>query len=196
MKIFIEFHQTSNISQNGHQGLVRFRPCPVLRVKAKLFGFHWNVGASYDLNWQPMSAVSICKVIFLDLRLIQKDRLTHWGWVTYLCVGKLAIIGPDNGLSPGRHQVIIWTNFGILLIGILRTNFSGTSIEIYAFSFNKMHLNMSSGKWQLFCLGLNMLTSPSSEKSQDILIPVCGYYEYGLQSHTKWKAMFPVSVYE
>ena len=34
------------------------------------------------------------------------------------------IIGSDNGLSPGRHQAIIWTNDGILLIGTLGTNFS------------------------------------------------------------------------
>ena len=37
----------------------------------------------------------------------------------YLCVSKLAISGPDNGLSPGRRQAIIWTNDGILSIGPL-----------------------------------------------------------------------------
>ena len=31
-------------------------------------------------------------------------------------------MGSDNGLSPGRHQTIIWTNAGILLIGPLGTN--------------------------------------------------------------------------
>ena len=53
-----------------------------------------------------------------------RSNLTHWGWVTHICVSKLTIIGPDNGLSPGRHQAIIWTNAGILLIGPLGTNFS------------------------------------------------------------------------
>ena len=28
--------------------------------------------------------------------------LTHWGRMTHICVGKLTIIGSDNGLSPGR----------------------------------------------------------------------------------------------
>ena len=28
-------------------------------------------------------------------------------------------IGSENGLSPGRHQAIIWTNAGMLLIGPL-----------------------------------------------------------------------------
>ena len=48
--------------------------------------------------------------------------LTHWGRVTHICVGNLAIIVSDNGLSPGRRQAIIWTNAGILLIGPLGTN--------------------------------------------------------------------------
>ena len=40
-------------------------------------------------------------------------HLTHWGWVTHICVGKLSIIGSDNGLPPGWRQAIIWTNAGI-----------------------------------------------------------------------------------
>ena len=83
--------------------------------------------------------------------------LTHWGRVTHICVNKLTIIGSDNGLSPGRRQAIIWTNVGILLIGPLGTNFSEILIEIKTFSFKKMHLKMSSGKWQPSCLGLNVL---------------------------------------
>ena len=84
--------------------------------------------------------------------------LTHWGWVIHICVNKLPIIGSDNGLSPGRHQAIIWTNAGLLLIGPLGTNFSEIWIEIYMLSFKKMHLKISSGKWQP-CLGLNSLTN-------------------------------------
>ena len=58
--------------------------------------------------------------------------LTHWGRVTHICVGKLTIIGSNNGLSPGRRQAIIWTNDKILLIGPLGTNFS----EIWNFNRN------------------------------------------------------------
>ena len=75
---------------------------------------------------------------------------THWGRVTHICVSKLTIIGSDNGLSPGRRQAIIWTNAGILSIGPLGTNFSEILIEILTFSFKKMHLKMSSGKWRPF----------------------------------------------
>ena len=60
--------------------------------------------------------------------------LTHWGRVTHICVGKLSIIGSDNGLSPGRRQAIIWNNAGILLIGPLGTNFSDILIVIHTFS--------------------------------------------------------------
>ena len=59
------------------------------------------------------------------------ESLTHWGRVTHICVGDLAIIGSDNGLSPGRRQAIIWTNAGILLIGPLGTNLSEIVIKIH-----------------------------------------------------------------
>ena len=64
----------------------------------------------------------------------------------------------ENGLSPGRHQAIIWTNDGILLIGPLETNFSEILIEIYTFSFKKMYLKMLSGNRWPFCLSLNVLS--------------------------------------
>ena len=83
--------------------------------------------------------------------------LTHWGRATHICVGELTSIGSDNGLSPGRRQAIIWTNAGILLIGPLGTNSNEIFIEIHIFSFKKIHLKMSSGKWRPFCLGLNVL---------------------------------------
>ena len=86
------------------------------------------------------------------------SQLTHWGRVTHICVAKLTIIGSDNGLSPGRHQAIVYTNAGILLIGPLGTHFSEILIRIHKFSFKKMHLKMSSAKWRPFFLGLNVLS--------------------------------------
>ena len=86
------------------------------------------------------------------------DILTHWGRVTHIFVSKLSIIGSDNGLSPGRRQAIIRINAGILLIRPLGTNFNEILIEIRTFSFKKMHLKMSSGKWRPSCLCINVLT--------------------------------------
>ena len=48
---------------------------------------------------------------------------------------KHAIIASDNGLSPGRHQVIIWTNAGILWIKTLGKNLS----EILKVKFIHFH---------------------------------------------------------
>ena len=85
--------------------------------------------------------------------------LTHWGRVTHTCVSKLTTIGSDNGLSPGRHQAITWSNAGILLNWALGTNFSEILSEIDTFLFKQMRLKMSSGKWRPYCLGLNVLRS-------------------------------------
>ena len=49
----------------------------------------------------------------------------------HICVNKLTIIGPDNGLSPGRRQAIIWPNAGILLIEPLRTKLCEIFIKIH-----------------------------------------------------------------
>ena len=38
--------------------------------------------------------------------------------MTHTCVSKVTINGSDNGLSPGWRQVIVWTNAGMLLIGL------------------------------------------------------------------------------
>ena len=78
--------------------------------------------------------------------------------MTHISVGKLTIIGSDNGLPPERRQAIIWTNAGLLLIRPLGTNFSEILIEILTFSFKKMRLKVSSAKRPPFCLGLNMLS--------------------------------------
>ena len=68
-------------------------------------------------------------------------------------------------MLPGRRQVIIWTNVGLLSIGTLRTNFSEKLSEIYAFSFKKMHFKMSSAKWRQLCFGLNVLTVLKCQKA-------------------------------
>ena len=92
------------------------------------------------------------------IRILLSVKLAHWGRVTHICVGNLSIIGPDNGLSPRRRQAIIWTNAGILLIGLWGTNFSEILIGIHTFSFKKIRLKMSSAKRRPFCIGLNVLT--------------------------------------
>ena len=36
------------------------------------------------------------------------EILTHWGWVTHMCVNTLTIIGSDNGLAPGHYLNQWW----------------------------------------------------------------------------------------
>ena len=58
----------------------------------------------------------VTDIIWPGRLLCRLDDLTHWGRVTHICVGKLVIIGSDNGLSPDRRQAIISTNAGLLSI--------------------------------------------------------------------------------
>ena len=97
------------------------------------------------------------KIIFsINAAKILATRLTHWGRVRNICVSKPTIIGSDIGLSPGRRQAIIWTSTAIVNWP-LGANFTEILIGIDEFSFRKMHLKMSSGKWQSSCLGLDVL---------------------------------------
>ena len=85
--------------------------------------------------------------------------LTHWSRVTNICVRDLTIIGSNNGLSPSRRQTIIWTNVNWTPP---RTYFIEILIEIHTFSFKKIRLKMSSGKWRQSCLRLNVLNKQLS----------------------------------
>ena len=114
-----------------------------------IFNKH-NVLYDYRFKFHTLYSIHIALITLID------KLLTHWGRVTHICIGTNTHIGSDNGLSPGWHQVIIWTNARLLLIEPLGTNFSEILIKIHTFSFKKMHLKMS-GKWRPFCLGLNVL---------------------------------------
>ena len=59
-------------------------------------------------------------------------------------------------MSPGRRQAIMWTNAGIVLIRHLSISFCDILIAIHTFSFKRMRLKMSSGKWQPFYPGHNV----------------------------------------
>ena len=129
-----------NRPTNSATGLLAYKTVSQLKVK------HFNT------TWYHFA------IIF---RIV----LTHWGRVPHICVGNLTIIGPDNGLSPGRRQAIIRTNAGLLSNGPLRTCFSENLIKkTQEFSFKKMLAKMS-GKWRPSCLDLNMFMSNRSGSS-------------------------------
>ena len=64
--------------------------------------------------------------------------------MTHICVSKLSNTGSDNDLSPDWWEAIFLTCAGLLLIGLLGTNFIGILIVIHTFSFKKMHLKKRS----------------------------------------------------
>ena len=95
--------------------------CAVLRMWRLFFNNPFRPGSRkvvYCLHWKWMSQRNHDKMSTHDVsRYFVRFRqlLTHWGWMTQKCVSKLTIIGSGHGLSPVRHQAIIWTNAGILL---------------------------------------------------------------------------------
>ena len=170
----------SRVNANGHSS-----------ISLSSQGKWWLLWAS----WAPQYLITVTspqrhgvsnrqQFNWLVKKVLLDNNLTHWGRATHICVGKLTIIGSDNGLSPGRRQAIIWTIAGILLIGTLGTNFSAIVIEIRPFSFKKMHLKMSSGKWRPFCL--NVL---SNTKTPNYWPFVTGIHRWTMDSRNKEPVM-------
>ena len=138
-------------------------------------GCHSSGKLDYQILFCYWLHISVSNTI-KTVRLGRYLPLTHWGRVTHICVGNLTIIWSDNGLSPGRRQAIIWTNAGLLLIGILVTNFSDILIGIKTFSYMKMHLKMSSAKWRPFCLGLNVLRLSPPDTPKHVIMEYSANY--------------------
>ena len=128
-----------------HCNIQKTSLCPHIDIHWGLNTVITHSAVYIDMN-KTGSWYLILNVVSYELRenLQLAQTLTHWGRVTHICVSKLTIIGSDNGLPPGRHQAIIWTNAGILLIGPLGINLNEILIQFNTFSFKKMHLKMSS----------------------------------------------------
>ena len=73
-------------------------------------------------------------------------QVQWWPFLSHIC------------RKPIWHQTIIWTNVGLLLIGLLWTNFSETLFKTQQFLNKKLNLKMASAKWQPFCLSFNVLS--------------------------------------
>ena len=117
------------------------------------FTFFWSGSFHLSLSIELFMIVSENGLSFDHWKV-----LTNWGRAAHICIGKLTIIGSDNGLSLRWCQAIIWTSDIILLIRPLGINFIEILIGIQTFSFKKMHLKVPSAKWRPLCLGLNVLT--------------------------------------
>ena len=99
-----------------------------------------------------------CRDVIMFWWFIAESRwemqyLTHWGRVMHICVSKLTITGPDNGLSAPSHYLNqYWNIVNSNLRNKLQWNFNRKPY----ISFRKVHFNMTSAKWPPCCRGLNV----------------------------------------
>ena len=100
----------------------------------------WRINIKLGVEAQN-GYLAICLVLWIRAQ-VPVPICTYWSQVMHICVSKLTIIGSDNGLSPCRHQPIIWTSAGILLVGSRGTNLTDILIDIQTFSLRKMHLKI------------------------------------------------------
>ena len=96
-------------------------------------------------------ALEGCKVEYIC-------RLTYNGRLTHICVNETIFIGPDNSLSYGPRQAIIWTNVWNIVNCTPRNRRQWNINQNSYILLKKMHLKMSSAKWRQICLGLKVLT--------------------------------------
>ena len=90
----------------------------------------FQIGLLWHTLWNKLMSKRVkYKFCHFNKYCFKHIYLIHWRWVTHICVSNLTSIGSDNGLSPDRHQAIIWTMAGILLSGPPGTN-SNKEIEI------------------------------------------------------------------
>ena len=140
----------------------------------------WTTLVGLYLSWEGYARLrdSISVGLYSNFDTLQwfpqlcygESMLIHWGGMTRICVGKLTTIDSDNGLSPVRRQTTIWTNAGILLIGLPGTNYSEILIKIQTFSLKKISFKMSSAK----CCPCEMLSFSSRPQC---IIKTCNYVE-------------------
>ena len=78
-------------------------------------------------------------------------------WYIWASVN-LRIICSDNGSSPVKWQVILWTSAGLLSISPSKTKLAEILLVILTFSFTKPHAKVSSATLWSFFLCLNIST--------------------------------------
>ena len=132
----VNFHQKTNVDSIIHLvgwsigchwcfwhliNVMPYRSSCCIQYQVILNDIFMAPGCMGHIHW--VLIVDLVLHLSLLCCILRCITLTQWAWVTHICVSKLAIIGSNNGLSPGQRQVIIWTNAGILLIQTLETNF-------------------------------------------------------------------------
>ena len=74
----------------------------VIRVAAGLTKENVSCWICFGVIYRIMSYCLTLRT----MQMFHHGVLSHWGRVTHICVSKLTIIGPDNGLSAERRQAM------------------------------------------------------------------------------------------
>ena len=119
---YIKFRNHCNNDQLKHRITIFMQ---LLLIEAE-----WRIYAS--VNIPSLVQIMACRLV--GAKPLSEPRMECL--LTHICVT--------------RPQWVKAANAGILLIQTLGTNSNEILIAIYAFSFKKMHLKMSSGKWRPF----------------------------------------------
>ena len=104
-------------------------------------------------KWPDPNKIEVCSLCWLGEPVFELCQILLHPNLSLPVEGPGDSIGSDKGLSTVQRQAITWTNAAFLSIGPSGTNLSEIWIEIKHFSFMKMHLKLSSAKWQPFCPG-------------------------------------------
>ena len=81
----------------------------------------------------------------------ETDSTIHRGQIRNVCVSS------ENDLSHFRCQANIWTEYGLLSVALLSTNFGEILIIIHKITFNTIYFKVPCEKCHPFLSGLNVL---------------------------------------
>ena len=135
--------------------------------KVLVFGVPYITGRYLVMAWCWFDAKPLFNKWCILSWVSRSDLKLKQNWYTNVSFNKMHLrlsyalcqicLGLVLNFVKGHQATIIWTNAGILLIGLLGTNLSEILIEILTFSFKKICLNVLSAKWRPFCPSLNVL---------------------------------------
>ena len=115
--------------------------------------YPWNSAQNILNTYVDVNFILVTWIYLLHI-VFTLQPLTHWGRVMYVCINKLTIIGPDNGLLPGWRQAIIPVNSNLrnkFLLNLMRNS----NIFIQANAFENVFWEMAA-----ILSGLNVLSTP------------------------------------
>ena len=143
-----------------------------------------------------------CVMMPKETTTVSLAQLHNWILLTHIYVTESCSTASDNGLSPIRHQAIIWTNAGLLSTVPLGTIFSEISMKKQNFSFTKVHLKYRLRNDSHFVQGrwFKWKPKPNSPQGLEILTHDAGYHSVFIPTwhwhHFLWSYQLNVGMFD